>query len=233
MRRAGLALKATGEAGEGGGSEKTLTYDTKFSSLSVGPIVQHDVEAVGMDQHLLHSGFAQPIAGVIGYSFIRNRIFTIDYTLHLITFFDHLPEEVVKSKTVHLRLDRGENIPLVEDCMIAHSRVVAAIDTGSSFAITLTPAATARLGLQAVADAGQPMPGRGYNGVTKASLGTIPVIEIGGVQLRNVETRFFKPGFGYDHTKWDVNLGNPFLKQFQLTMDYHSRRVSFTNKLTL
>ncbi len=233
-RSAGLSLKATGKAGEGGGSERTLTYDTKFSSLSLGTIVQQDVEAVGMDQHQLHSAFALPVVGVIGYSFIQNRIFTIDYAQHLITFFDHPPGEVTgnKTKSVHLRLDHGDNIPLVEDCMIDHSRVVAAIDTGSSFAITLTPAATTRLGLQAIADAGQIVPGRGYNGVTKATLGKVPVIEIGGVQLRDVEVRFFKPGFGYDHTTWDVNLGNPFLQQFQLTMDYHSRRVFFTNKPT-
>jgi predicted aspartyl protease len=228
-RSVGVTVKATGEPGEGAGSQATPTYDAPLSTLSVGPMVQRNVDAMAMDQKKLQSGFERPVVGVIGYSFMRNRIFSIDYTRRSITFSNQWPTDVSKERplTSRLRLDRGDNVPLVEEVTLGGVQVVAQIDTGSSFGISLTPKATKRLGLQRIADAGTPAPGRGYNGATRATLGRIPVLEIGGVQFRDIEARFFSTGMGMDHASWDVNLGNPFLRQFLLVMDYHGRRIAF------
>jgi len=97
---------------------------------------------------------------------------------------------------------------------------------GSDGTFKLTPAAVDSLGLTEAARNGTPNASVGYKGITQNTLGRIEEIVIGDIRLHSVEVVFFAKGTGRDHTPWGVNIGNGFLRDYIVTVDYPRKLIT-------
>ena len=65
----------------------------------------------------------------------------------------------------------------------------------------------------------------GYNGVSQNREGKVSNVTIGGISVDGPAVSFFGKGTGRDNRPWGINIGNVFLKDFVLTIDYRKKLV--------
>ena len=66
----------------------------------------------------------------------------------------------------------------------------------------------------------------GYNGVSENKEGKLTNVTIGGISVDAPEVVFFGKGTGRDKKPWGINIGNVFLKDFVVTIDYRRKLVT-------
>jgi hypothetical protein len=66
----------------------------------------------------------------------------------------------------------------------------------------------------------------GYNNVSENREGKISNITIGGISVDGPSVIFFGKGTGRDKKPWGVNIGNVFLKDFLVTIDYRHKLIT-------
>jgi len=104
--------------------------------------------------------------------------------------------------------------------------MTANLDTGSSGSFHLTPAAVSYLGLEDEVNRARATSSVGYNNVSENREGKVSNVTIGGISLDGPSVIFFGKGTGRDKEPWGVNIGNVFLKDFVVTIDYRSKLVT-------
>ncbi|HEV7701020.1 MAG TPA: hypothetical protein VGO43_12375 [Pyrinomonadaceae bacterium] len=67
----------------------------------------------------------------------------------------------------------------------------------------------------------------GYNGAFENREGTLTSLTIGSITVSKPAVLFFGKGTGHDDVPWDVNIGNVFLKDYVLTIDYPGKKLMF------
>jgi hypothetical protein len=121
----------------------------------------------------------------------------------------------------------GDSSSLVVDGVIVNgTKVSATIDTGSDGTFKLTPAAVDSLRLTEAARNGTPEASVGYNGLAQNTLGRIEKIVIGDILLQSADVVFFGRGTGRDRKPWGVNIGNGFLRDYIVTVDYSRKLIT-------
>src|SRR6266850_476162 len=73
-RELGLVTGTQGSTATGGGTETNVVYTTRLPSVEVGAITARDVAAATIDLTKLSGRIERPIHGVLGYSFLKDRI---------------------------------------------------------------------------------------------------------------------------------------------------------------
>ncbi len=225
-RSVGIPVGSSQGAGQGGGAGATETYDCPIPKMQIGQWRLKDVPATAMSLKRFH-GFPEPILGVIGYSVLNGHVIVIDYAHHRIDFRrSSTYAHPLGSVDIPFTLQDGEVV--LQNIRVNGSPVTGNLDTGSSGGISLPPSTIERLGLEAEANAGQPVNGTGYNGTTRSTLGFVKEFSVGPWEFNNEAVRFWKRNVGYDHTMWDVNIGNRVLGQFSMiVVDYPRSQVTF------
>jgi len=104
--------------------------------------------------------------------------------------------------------------------------MTANFDTGSDGTFQLTPAAVADLGLETEVSKAQVSKSVGYNGTSESREGQIKNVTIGGISVDAPTVIFFGKGTGRDKKAWGINIGNAFLKDFVVTVDYRSKTIT-------
>jgi hypothetical protein len=104
--------------------------------------------------------------------------------------------------------------------------MVGNLDTGSSGRFDLTPAAVTFLGLEEEVNRARVTTSVGYNNVSENREGKVSNVTIGGISVDEPSVTFFGKGTGRDKKPWGVNIGNVFLKDFVVTIDYRSKLVT-------
>ncbi len=104
--------------------------------------------------------------------------------------------------------------------------LVANLDTGSSGTFQLSPAAVTLLGLDDEAGKAKLSSSIGYNGRFENHQGTLKNVTIGGISVDAPDVTFFSKGTGHDRVPWGINIGNVFLKDFVVTIDYRSKTIT-------
>src|SRR5207249_4557206 len=87
----GLDVGARGSLAAGGGTEANVVYPTRLPTVELGGITMRDVVAAMIDLKKLSARIGKPIQGVLGYSFLKDRIIQIDYPNSKIRFFNESP----------------------------------------------------------------------------------------------------------------------------------------------
>ena len=216
-----LHLRITGksEAATGEGTARQTTIPVVIPALSVGGVRAKNVAALTADFRGISRLVHTPIVGVLGTSFLRGRIFQIDYPRHIVRFFD-----------AAAHLENGSSIPfqVKSDLIVVGLSVngrhgVATIDTGSSSGLTITPHGVKQLSLAAARRASQPSKSAGYNGTAKTRKGSITGAVFDGIALGREPAEFWlEPG----PVPWmDCDIGNAVLKKYVLTIDYVHHRL--------
>jgi predicted aspartyl protease len=230
-RELGLAVGSKGAPASGGGTDANTVYPARLANVEVGSVVAKDVEAATIDLTKLSERIGRPIHGVLGYSFLKDRIVQIDYPNQKLRFFTESPYPRIQfgPNTVNIiafpfRYEDGH--VMIDSVFINNEKMKATLDTGSSGTFSLTPEAVAQLGLeeQGRDDDDESV---GYNGAYKSKIGTLKAVRMGKLSVDSAQATFWLPGTGHDKHRFQVNIGNGFFKDFMMTFDFRNKMVVF------
>ncbi len=229
-RELGLDVGARGSPATGGGMQANMVYPTRLANLEVGAVSAHDVVAAVIDLKKISERLGKPIQGVLGYSFLKDRIVQIDYPNSKIRFFSESPYPRIALapntvNTIAFPLRREDGVVIIDSVFINNEKFRASLDTGSSGSFSLTPEAVALLGLDDQAQDGKAGSSVGYNGEYADKSGVLKSVRLGRLALESVPATFWLPNTGHDKKTYQVNIGNAFFQDFILTFDFHGKMV--------
>ena len=229
-REIGLKLASVGHQGTGGGTGVNLAFETKLPSLELGGLAATNVEALEIDLSKTSAALGKSIQGILGHSLLNRRVVQIDYPKRVVRFYSKSPfpktaERPNVSRRTTLPFRYQDNI-LIEGVSVNGRRMTANFDTGSNANFQLTPDAVHDLGLEAEVGTAQVSKSVGYNGVAENREGKIKSINVGGITVDEPTVIFFAKGTGRDKKPWGINIGNAFLKDYVVTVDYLSKMIT-------
>jgi len=230
-RELGLRLDARSFPASGGGADANLVQLTRLSTVELGDVIAKDVSAGAIDLTKLSAKLERPIHGVLGYSFLKDRIVQIDYAASKIRFYTVTPyigiqnsPNTVNKIALPFRYDEGV---VIDSVFINGQKLKATLDTGSSGTFALTPEAVAMLGLEEAEQKGPVEKSVGYNGEYESKSGLLKSVRIGRLSVESAPTAFWSPGTGHDKKNFQVNIGNGFFKDYLMTFDFRGKIVVF------
>jgi len=220
----GLKLHPLGKPAEGGGTDVNLTYYTELPLVEVAAFAVKNVETLALDLSKISQRLGKPLHGVLGHSVLNGRIVQIDYPNRVVRFYSQ-PLFTKASNTPKrsvLSFRYADNV-LLDDVFVNGKKVVANLDTGSNGTFHLTPPAVAYLGLEEQFNQAPVSTDVGYNGMSQNREGKVNNITVGAISVDAPALIFFAKGSGRDKKPWGLNIGNGFLKDFILTIDYRNK----------
>jgi predicted aspartyl protease len=230
-RELGLRLDARSFPASGGGADANLVQLTRLSTVELGTVIAKDVSAGAIDLKKLAAKLERPIHGVLGYSFLRDRIVQIDYAASKIRFYTETPypgiqdsPNTVNKIAMAFRYNDGV---VIDSVFINGQKLKATLDTGSSGTFALTPEAVAMLGLEEAEQAGPVEKSVGYNGEFESKSGLLRSVRIGRMSVESAPAAFWPPKSGHDKKNFQVNIGNGFFKDYLMTFDFRGKIVVF------
>lgn len=227
----GLILGSRSYPATGGGTEANVVQLTKLPTVELGTVIAKDVVAGGIDLSKLSAKLGKPIHGVLGYSFLRDRIIQIDYPEAKIRFYAESPYPGIQDAPntvdkIALAFKYEDGV-LVDSVFINGQKMKATLDTGSSGTFSLTPEAVTDLGLEEQAQNAEGEKSVGYNGEFESRSGVLKSVRMGRLSIDSAPATFWLPGTGHDKKKFQVNIGNGFFKDFIMTFDFRGKIVVF------
>jgi predicted aspartyl protease len=231
-RELGLSIGSSGAPASGSGTEANTTFPTMFPTVELGSITAKQVPAATIDMSKISARIERPIAGVLGYSFLKDRIIQIDYGNLKLRFYAESPYPRIQMapntvNTIAMNFRREEGDLIVDSVFVNNEKMRATLDTGSSGSFSLTPEAVALLHLEDDAAAAQSETSVGYNGQYERKNGVLKSIRMGRYAAEGVQASFFTPKTGHDNRPWQVNIGNAFFQDFVMTFDFKDKIVVF------
>jgi predicted aspartyl protease len=225
-RDIGLKLKPLGKPGSGGGTDVNLTYYTELPLVEASGFTVKDVETLALDLSKVSARLGKPLHGVLGHSVLNGRIVQIDYPNRVVRFYSQplFTKAANTAKRSVLSFRYADNV-LLDDVLVNGKKMVGNLDTGSSGGFNLTPAAVGYLGLEEEFNQAPVSTDVGYNGVSQNRQGKVSNVTVGGISVDAPAVIFFGKGTGRDKKPWGINIGNAFLKDFVLTIDYRNKLV--------
>ncbi len=226
-----LKLGSKGYQGTGGGTEINLVYPAKVPAVELGSVTAKEIFAAAIDLTKLSAKFGKSIHGVLGYSFLKDRIFQIDYPASKIRFYTASPYAGIQNTAntanrtaLHFRY---ENNVIVDSVFVNGQKMTATLDTGGSNTFALTPEGITMLGLEEDARNAKAEVSAGYNGEFQSKTGTLKSVRIGSLSVDARSVSFWSAGTGHDKKKYQVSIGNGFFKDYLLTFDFRAKIVVF------
>ncbi len=228
-RDLGLKLHSVGKPASGGGSDANLAYETTLPLVQVGSVTVKNLETVAIDLSKVSERLGRPLHGVLGHSFLNGRIVQIDYPNRVVRIYSQspYPQPVNRVNTPNrtvLPFRYDDNV-LIDNVVVNGKKLVANFDTGSDGTFKLTPAAVDCLGLQDEFNRARVSTTVGFNGVSENREGTLSNVTIGGISVDGPAVVFFGKRMGRDKEPWGINIGNAFLKDFVVTIDYRTKLI--------
>ena len=226
----GVKLQSLGQPASGGGTEKNLAYYAKLPLVEVGGLNVKTLDALAIDLSKVSARLGKPLHGVLGHSLLNKRIVQIDYAARVLRFYSESPfpkhaKQPNTSKRSVLSFRYDDNV-LIDDVFVNGKKVIANFDTGSNGSFALTPAAVSYLGLEDEVSSAPVDTSVGYNGASENRKGKVSNVTVGGISVDAPDVVFFGKGTGRDKEPWSINIGNVFLKDFVVTIDYRSKLIT-------
>ena len=225
----GLKLRQVRGEVSGGGTERPAVYLTKMEALQLGELPAKDLSALAIDLSGIRGELKKDVQGILGNNFLEGKIVQIDYPKRVLRFYRVSPTEAnaTSSRVVlPFKYDEDAGSMIVEGVAVNGKKILATIDTGSNGTFKLTPAAVESLGLTEAANNGKAETSRGFRGVAQNTSGKVDLISVGSIEIKSPEVVFFGKGSGRDDRPWGLNIGNAFLKDYVVTLDYRKKLVT-------
>lgn len=228
----GLTLGEKTYQTAGGGTDANASRLTTLNLIELGATSARQVGAAVLDLSKLAKQMGGPVRGVLGYSFLKDRIVQIDYANTKVRFFPTSPYPRIEltPNTVNiiaLPFRREDGNLIVDAVFINNEKMRATLDTGSSDAFSLTPEAITILGLDEQVAVAAPDKSVGYNGEYETRSGVLKSVRLGRYATESVPAQFWLPNTGHDKKKFQVNIGNAFFQDFLMTFDFKAKIVVF------
>lgn len=232
-RRAGLPVDTTrvGYA-SGVGQDRIPIYPSEITTLEIGAAAFEHVDAIASDLQPISNRLGRPLAGILGVSFLRDRIVQIDYPAQVLRIYPDTaasparrPVEAGWQRHLAPLVLRGTD-PLITNLRVNGRRLVVTIDTGSSLTLEVYPNAIDLLGLRDAFTEAAPDSVRGARGVSPVRHARVDSLGLGPFGIGDQEVTF-----AAHPSDRGGNLGNGFLKHFVLTIDYRNNLIAFDRKI--
>lgn len=219
-------------SGEGDAKDSTA-YPAELSGLTIAGRGFAPIEALGFDMSALTARYGRRLDGVLGYSFLKDRVVLIDYPKSRLWLLDRPGEAVAAVKTcrqrhtIALTFFPEENIPAVPDFRFGAARGTISLDTGSSGSISLYRKALDLPGLKdALSEKGE-VAFTGGRGDGKAKSYVLnQAVGFGPFTLPAGQTVSLR---GSTPDGRAANVGNKLFAamKLKLLLDYRSQRITF------
>jgi|tagenome__1003787_1003787.scaffolds.fasta_scaffold20578167_2 predicted aspartyl protease len=227
-KQIGIEFGSKGHKSSGGGTDTNLNYSCKLSTLGVGSIVAVNVDAAAINLSKVSERMGAQIDAILGYSFLKKRIIEFDFPRRVVRFLERSAARASTQNGVTLPFRYKDDV-LVDGVVVNGKTVTANLDTGSSGTFALSPRAIDDLGLAGEAASGKATASVGYNGISKNREGTIKNVTIGTISVDNAPVQYFGKGSGHDKVPWSINIGNAFMKDYVVTVNYRAKTVTFAS----
>jgi predicted aspartyl protease len=228
----GLAVGQKGYPTTGGGTDQNPSHLTMLNLVEVGSVSAKQVTAAALDLSKMAKQMGAPVRGVLGYSFLKDRIIQIDYANLKVRFFAESPYPRIQMapntvNTIAMAFKREDGDVIIDSVFVNNQKMRATLDTGSSGSFTIMPEAGALLGLDDDAPDSQTETSVGYNGEYQRKKVILKSVRMGRYATEGVQAAYVPPKTGHDNKPYQVNIGNEFFQDFLMTFDFKNKVVVF------
>jgi hypothetical protein len=226
-RELGLNPTSTGQNAAGGGTGTNTFYDIKPLNISIGKLKAKNIETSAGDLSAISHALGKRLHGVLGHSFLKNRIIQIDYPKRLLRLYSK-PLQQVTNKQVNssdrtiLTFRYANDSILIDEVQINGNKITTLFDTGFNGNFNVMPKFISSLNLREEFDNAKPKMAVGFKGKATSREGIIKAVKIGNLSIAAPSVIFWEEGTGHDTTTYGFTIGNGFLKDFVVTIDYQS-----------
>jgi hypothetical protein len=102
------------------------------------------------------------------------------------------------------------------------NKVTTLFDTGFNGNFNVLPMFISSLNLEEEFNKAKPKMAVGFRGKATSREGIIKTVKIGNLSIDSPSVIFWEKGTGHDTTSYGFTIGNGFLKDFKVTIDYQS-----------
>jgi len=238
-RAGALGLKvdrgSSGEASGEGDAKQATVFAATIDGLALGGRAFAPIDALATDMGTLSKQYGRPLDGVLGYSFLTDKIVLIDYAARTLGILDRPADAApqvgrcAKRWSTKLRSFGDDSIPILSDFRFGGASGPISLDTGSNRGIALYDGALALPGLRAalVAKGETTYAGARGTGSMKTYVLNEPV-GFGPFTLPAGEIVSLRPAQASPDARV-ANIGNKLFAAMKLKMllDYKSRLMTF------
>jgi hypothetical protein len=227
--------KNGGEASGEGDAKHVVAYPTTIDRLSIGGKAFGSVDALTIDTSILSAHYGRRLDGVLGFSFLKDKIVLIDYSARMIGLLDRAADAAPAVKscrtiwTTPLTSYKDDAIPIIAAFRFGNALAPISLDTGSSGSITLYNDALALPGVRAALSEKGVSHSAGARGesTSKTYALSLPV-GFGPFSLPPGQIVVVRENKGHDDPR-AANIGNRLLAAMKLKMllDYRARQMTF------
>jgi hypothetical protein len=211
--------------GEAAGIESVRDYERTMYDLRIGSLRADSLPATPFDLGKLSAKLGAHIDGVLGYSFLEDRVVQIDYRRQRLRFSREMPSwSGSESVELEMALDPADPAPRFA-ARINRRDVVLRYNSGASDAIALVGRSIETLALKPAFDAARSDSALGRDTRT----GRVPSIEIGTFRFPDAPCVFGVSGYGesWDRRTPAGTIGGALLEGMVVTLDYPRRHIRF------
>jgi hypothetical protein len=237
-RAEALGLKidrgASGEASGEGDAKEAKVYPTTLDGLAIAGRTFAPIDALALDMSAISAGYGRKVDGVLGYSFLADKIALIDYGQARLGVLDR-PADAAPSVqacrkrwTIALRGFPDDSIPAIADFRFGKASGTISLDTGSNGGIALYQAALDLPGLRAaLQESGEQKATGARGGTTVKTYVLNEAVGFGPFTLPAGQAVTLRKTPGSDTRV--ANIGNKLFAAMKLKMllDYKSRMMTF------
>ncbi len=220
------------EEGVGKGDDRIIVHETSIPLIEVGGVQAEELEAVTVDLSGIGARLGMPIAGILGYSFLKEKVIRIHYGKREISILrDTLGSGANGlSESFSFQMKVYGDIPLVEDALRIDGKLARMlIDTGAGAKLILFQKGVRKLGLEDEVISWEPATAAGYGGEGAIRKGVLSKpVELGktvfdsvGITYEPHPVKIVEGGSSSEFP--DGVIGNGLLQQFVVTLDYQKR----------
>ncbi len=219
---------------QGRGTDRVVVFPTTIEDLSINNYNYGSIDALTLDLKKLGAPLKKRLHGILGYSFLKDKIVRINYRDKVIQFLPDSTylDEVITDKVYSSKFitDGEDMIPILNTFKINNNDFVASLDTGSSLNVQVYMHHKERFKIEL--DSTQQSLITGAQGKKKIYNTYVPNFSIGNFQFE--DEAIHVSTIKNEKQLRMGNIGNRFLDNFIVTFDYHNKKVileAYSNSL--
>jgi predicted aspartyl protease len=219
----------------GVGTEKIKIYPAKIEDIEIEALQYEYVSSIAMDLSKISERLKVNLFGILGYSFLLDKIIQIDYPAKKMRIYSNETKFITKENSdkyqkFALKFPAEKTIPLIENIKLGNYKGNATLDTGSSLFMDVKSYLMDSIGI----DRSKLVKGEGVYGASgeeEVSQIEMNSIKIGAIEIKESKTVTILKEDIVEPNEVGINIGNELLKDFVVTFDYINKIVLIENRI--
>lgn len=225
--------KESGEASGFGDGKGAVIFPSSIVQLAIDGHAFDRFDALATNMDGMSAGYGRKLDGVLGYSFLSDKIVLIDYPLHKLAILTRAEESAAMTNQCRQHwttpLLTVDNFPIIPDFRFGNARAPVSLDTGSNGTMALFQSALKLPGAQAALSETGTIKSMGARGGSKAKSYTFNApVGFGPFTLPPGQVVSLYRDQGGTDTRV-ANVGNKLLSalKLKLLLNYRAKTMTF------